>query len=79
MKDTMRPADVESPERKQDAYELEQLEHTQTLTTARTYGTLPDYSDEDMEKVIRKLDYRLLPFLLLLYTFSVLDRSNLGM
>lgn len=33
---------------------------------------------EEEARVIRKLDYRLLPFVFLLYSFSVLDRSNLG-
>lgn len=28
--------------------------------------------------VIRKLDWRLLPFVLVLYSLSILDRSNLG-
>lgn len=47
-----------------------------------------DYADSDDHRVhytaaeeaaiIRKLDYRLLPFVLLLYSLSVLDRSNLG-
>lgn len=33
---------------------------------------------EEEARVIRKLDYRLLPFVFVLYSLSVLDRSNLG-
>jgi len=33
---------------------------------------------EEENAVIRKLDWRLLPYVFLLYTLSVLDRSNLG-
>lgn len=61
--------------RKQEAYELETLENA---PTAEGYTGEVEYTAEEEAKIIRKLDYRLLPFLLLLYTFSVLDRSNLG-
>lgn len=33
---------------------------------------------EEEAAVIRKLDWRLLPFVLVLYSLSILDRSNLG-
>jgi len=33
---------------------------------------------EEQAAVIRKLDRRLLPFVLVLYSFAILDRSNLG-
>lgn len=36
------------------------------------------YTPEEKRKVIRKLDFNLIPLCFLLYTFSVLDRSNLG-
>lgn len=32
----------------------------------------------DLTKVVRKLDLHLMPLCFILYTFSVLDRSNLG-
>ena len=35
-------------------------------------------SEEEERRVIRKLDARLLPFVFVLYSLSVLDRSNLG-
>lgn len=37
-----------------------------------------DYTDAEIRKVVRKLDWHLLPLCFVLYTFSVLDRSNLG-
>ncbi len=36
------------------------------------------YSQDDIKKVVRKLDWHILPFTFVLYTFSVLDRGNLG-
>lgn len=38
----------------------------------------PAFTPEEEARVIQKLDYRLLPFLFVLYSLSVLDRSNLG-
>ncbi|KAL9050499.1 MAG: hypothetical protein Q9162_006606 [Coniocarpon cinnabarinum] len=35
-------------------------------------------SEEEEKRVIRKLDFRLIPFVFVLYSLSVLDRSNLG-
>ncbi|KAK4936288.1 hypothetical protein LTR10_022816 [Elasticomyces elasticus] len=37
-----------------------------------------EYTDAEARKVLRKLDWHILPFCFLLYTFSVLDRGNLG-
>ena len=36
------------------------------------------FTEAEEKRVARKLDYRLLPFVFVLYSFSVLDRSNLG-
>lgn len=41
-------------------------------------GDHVDASPEEERRVIRKLDFRLLPIVFLLYTLAVLDRSNLG-
>ncbi|KAF4954226.1 hypothetical protein F66182_18409, partial [Fusarium sp. NRRL 66182] len=41
-------------------------------------GIQHPYTEAEKQKVVRKLDAHLLPFCFLLYTFSVLDRSNLG-
>lgn len=70
-----------SPERKTRSYELEQLERRGSAEPlpSRSSAAAVEYTEEEETKIIRKLDYRLLPFLFLLYTFAVLDRSNLGM
>ena len=70
----MRDGTAPSPERKENAYELEAA----LGSPSRTDSGTPEYTAEEEAAIIRKLDFRLLPFLLLLYTFSVLDRSNLG-
>jgi hypothetical protein len=36
------------------------------------------FTKEEEESVIRKLDWHLMPLIFILYSFSVLDRSNLG-
>src|ERR1700754_66530 len=43
-------------------------------------GTLPPsrFTKEEEEAVIRKLDWHLMPLIFVLYSLSVLDRSNLG-
>lgn len=38
----------------------------------------PQYTKSEENAVIRRLDRRLLPMIFILYTLSVLDRSNLG-
>ncbi|KAJ9637478.1 hypothetical protein H2204_004902 [Knufia peltigerae] len=37
-----------------------------------------EYTEEEAKAVIRKLDWHILPLCFILYTFSVLDRGNLG-
>lgn len=39
---------------------------------------LPIYNDERTKRVLRKVDWRLLPVLTLLYVLSYLDRGNIG-
>ncbi|CAK1360185.1 putative transporter [Cercospora beticola] len=41
-------------------------------------GTFVPPTSEEEQKVIRKLDWRLLPLVFVLYSLAVLDRSNLG-
>lgn len=43
-----------------------------------TAPTLDFYHPKEIARVVRKLDLCLMPLLFILYTFSVLDRSNLG-
>ncbi|KAK0378851.1 hypothetical protein CLIM01_03822 [Colletotrichum limetticola] len=41
-------------------------------------SNLPRYNDKSTQKVLRKIDWRLLPMLTLLYILSYLDRGNIG-
>lgn len=41
-------------------------------------GPLTPFSREDGKRLLRKLDWHLLPFVSLLYLLSFLDRSNIG-
>lgn len=54
------------------------LERLGSLRKQEEEGTFEPPSAEEEAKVIRKLDWRLLPLVFLLYTLAVLDRSNLG-
>lgn len=49
------------------------VEHAESTTSSE----LPATRDEEA-KIIWKLDLRLMPFVFVLYSLSVLDRSNLG-
>ncbi|KAF7192573.1 putative transporter [Pseudocercospora fuligena] len=39
---------------------------------------LPDYHDKQTARILRKVDYRLVPMLTLLYLLAFLDRGNIG-
>lgn len=52
-------------------------EESMTLEHAPT-APVDSYDQREVAKVVRKLDLHLLPLCFILYTFSVLDRSNLG-
>jgi sugar phosphate permease len=54
----------------------DQLEHVQTKEGGSHVFIRPSAQEE--AAVIRKLDWRLLPIVFLLYSLAVLDRSNLG-
>lgn len=47
-------------------------------TEEQTHARKSQFSDDEVEAVIRKLDWHILPLIFVLYSFSVLDRSNLG-
>lgn len=38
----------------------------------------PRYDDKEMHKVLRKVDFHLMPMLTFLYLISFLDRGNIG-
>ncbi|KAI0966574.1 retrograde regulation protein 2 [Xylaria arbuscula] len=41
-------------------------------------GNLPTYRDAKTRRILRKVDYRLIPMLTLLYLLAFLDRGNIG-
>ncbi|KAL2427972.1 putative transporter [Exophiala dermatitidis] len=41
-------------------------------------SNLPRYDDAETKRILRKVDYRLLPMLTLLYVLAFLDRGNIG-
>ncbi|KAL1887981.1 hypothetical protein Sste5346_009863 [Sporothrix stenoceras] len=53
-------------------------EMTEKIETTLEDGGGALYTREEINKVVRKLDWNLMPICFILYTFSVLDRSNLG-
>ena len=58
-----------------DGSGTEKHEHVQTKEGQHVF--IRPTSEEE-EAVIRKLDWRLLPLVFVLYSLAVLDRSNLG-
>jgi hypothetical protein len=50
----------------------------ETLPTQNTTGSLQVFSKHEEDAVIKKLDWHLMPLIFILYSLSVLDRSNLG-
>lgn len=47
--------------------------------TEEEAGFLASFSDEQKKVVLRKIDMRLVPMLLVLYLISFIDRANIGM
>lgn len=66
----MSPLDVNGIQDKSESVMIEDVEKTPSQNVV--------YSPEEVRKVVRKLDLYLMPLCFTLYTFSVLDRSNLG-
>lgn len=68
-----------SPELKYAGHEdgAERVEAVDGTSYEETSDVL-EPTKEEQAAVIKKLDRRLLPFVLILYSFAILDRSNLG-
>lgn len=49
-----------------------------TKSESQVQARLNRFTEEEEEAVIRKLDWHLMPLIFVLYSLSVLDRSNLG-
>ncbi|KAL2835652.1 major facilitator superfamily domain-containing protein [Aspergillus pseudoustus] len=54
------------------------VERSENGMSASDDEFLKNFSDEDKERVIRKVDWRLLPMLVLLYLFAYIDKTNIG-
>lgn len=63
-----------SHDEKPELANIEDVERQKEQVEAR----LSRFTKEEEEAVIRKLDWHLMPLIFVLYSFSVLDRSNLG-
>lgn len=62
-----------------------QMEHMEEKSTVEMIESLSSNSSENLgydekatKRLVRKIDWRLLPFLALLYLLSFLDRTNIG-
>lgn len=54
-------------------------EHIQSGTLAADDAQfLANFTDAQRKKVLRKVDWRLVPMLLILYLISFIDRANIG-
>jgi hypothetical protein len=75
-KDTADPHDRSSSreEEKPELANIEDVERQRDQVEAR----LSRFTKEEEEAVIWKLDWHLMPLIFVLYSLSVLDRSNLG-
>lgn len=49
-----------------------------SLMTAQDANFLANFTDAQRKKVLRKVDWRLVPMLLILYLISFIDRANIG-
>jgi hypothetical protein len=75
-------ADV-SPNRDDDLdLEKEEVIHTEQVhngnMTAEEVAFLANFSEDQRKAVVRKVDWRLVPMLLVLYLISFIDRANIG-
>lgn len=76
-------ADV-GPNRDDDIdLEKEKVVHTEQVhngnMTAEEAAFLANFTDDQRKVVVRKVDLRLVPMLLILYLISFIDRANIGM
>ena len=75
--DTSHHSDHDVELDKTTVVQLEQI-HNASLTPEEA-GFLASFSDEQKKVVLRKVDWRLVPMLLVLYLISFIDRANIGM
>jgi hypothetical protein len=61
---------------------VNELQHVESADVGKLEGlddaNLPQYHDKETMRVLRKVDWRLLPVLTFLYVLAFLDRGNIG-
>jgi hypothetical protein len=72
-----RPRQSEISNSSKDEEKVETVEDV-TKSGSQVQDQLSRFTKEEEESVIRKLDWHLMPLIFVLYSLSVLDRSNLG-
>jgi len=58
--------------------EVENIGFTELVDHAVDESNLPRYDDKEITRLLRKVDWRLLPILTFLYLVSFVDRGNMG-
>lgn len=76
IRNTDRHYDNDVEYEKATVVETEQLQHGKI--TAEEAAFLASFTDEQKKTVLRKVDWRLVPVLLVLYLISFIDRANIG-
>lgn len=51
-------------------------EEIEAVEEAGIVFDIPEYSDAETKRILRKIDYRLVPLLTIMYIISFIDRSN---
>lgn len=58
--------------------EKESVNHVELVPSDKSSEDQPLYDEKTTKRLVRKMDWNLLPFLSLLYLLSFLDRTNIG-
>lgn len=75
-KEMGRSNDLSSEDEKAAEIDVEHVNTSKSEDT--THSPVSQFTKEEEAAVIRKLDWHLMPLIFVLYSLSVLDRSNLG-
>ena len=72
-------AEKEKVEYSTECIDLEQLDSGELLTVDNTHGNVEVFHDlpkEEADRILRKVDFHVVPLLAFLYLVSFVDRSN---
>lgn len=64
-------------EKEKDVYVEQVIHHIGNLSPEEA-AFLANFTDDQRKAVVRKVDWRLVPMLLILYLISFIDRANIG-